>query len=321
MIHRRTALAGALATALTVAAPARAGRSLTLLVGAPPGAGPDLLARSFAPFLERHLPEREVEIRNVPGEIGLRAYRLLAEQRPTGDVLGFVSTPSLTARAIDHADASLLTRLRLLGSSQSEPVVFASPAAAPVESADSLIERTASRREAAALGTPPAGSPGHLAALEVQEAARTPLNIVTFPSSAAARQAAVAGTAAASVLALSDAVAGLREGRLVGVMPARSGPAPVAPEIAGLTVADLPVSIIIRRGLAGPASLGAAAELAFAAVMRAVAEDPEFQAQAAQSGFIADWRGGADWLRLAEAERSRLADLWRAGAWLPSGSG
>ena len=54
------------------------------------------------------------------------------------------------------------------------------------------------------IGTPAAGSPPHLAALRLQLLTQTRLNIVTFPSAPAARQAVVAGNVVAAALVNTD---------------------------------------------------------------------------------------------------------------------
>jgi len=326
----RRALLGS-AAAATLGRPARADPALvlpalTLIVGAPPGTNTDLLARSFAPFLERHLPSRRVDIRNVPGEGGLLAYRTLAETRPDGGVLGWVATPSLSARAVDHADRSLLTRLRLLGAVQREPVAFVCPAGSPIASAQELIRRSAARRDAVPLGTPPAGSPGHLAALELQVAGGTPLNIVAFPSATAARQAVLAGNLAAAAIGLGDVTTDLRDGRLTvlgiaSAMPSDAAAGLPSSQEAGLQGAGLPMSVTIRRGLAGPAGLTDELVATVSAAMRAVAADPEFAAQAGHSGFAVDWQDGPSWSLIAMEERAMLVKLWRVNPWLVSGTG
>ncbi len=322
MIARRALLGGAACLAASRAArAARSGTTLVLIVGARPGSNSDQVARAFVPFLERHLPGTSIEIRDVPGEAGLTAYRALTEAAPRGAVLGWVGTPALPSRMIDHADAGLLDRLRLIGSVQKEPIAFVSPASSPVSTARDLIERSAAEHEGVPLGTPPAGSPPHLAALRLQAVAGTGLNVVAFPSSAAARQAVLAGNVAAAALGLGDSIEGLRDGKLVGLGLASKARSAAFPDLPSLHDIGLPVSMTIRRGLAAPAALPPEIEAGFADAMQAVAADPEFTAQADQSGFLVDWLAGPGWTATAAAEREGLAALWESDPWLPTGAG
>src|SRR6476659_7421505 len=98
MIRRRHLLLAAAATAM--ARPGRASQTLTLLVGAKPGSATDEGARSFVPFLGRHLKFTDIEVRNVPGGAGLAGVLALAEAAPTGAVLGWGATPMLPARMV-----------------------------------------------------------------------------------------------------------------------------------------------------------------------------------------------------------------------------
>ena len=138
---------------------------------------------TFAPFLARHLPFTDIDIRNIPGDAGLAAARTLADASPDGSVLGWVATPTLPARMVDRGADDLMQRITLLGAVQKEPVCIVSPAATPLGSVQDIVERSADDSGAVPLGTPPPGSPPHLAALQLQAIAGTRLNIVAFPSS------------------------------------------------------------------------------------------------------------------------------------------
>src|SRR5205085_2139838 len=107
-----------------------------------------------------------------------------------------------------------IQRIRLLGLVEREPVAFVSPASQPMDSMQDIIQRAGNDADAVPLGTPPAGSPPHLAALRLQVLAQTRLNIVTFPSAAAAAQAVLAANVSAAALGLSDVIEGLPGSKL-----------------------------------------------------------------------------------------------------------
>ena len=320
MIRRRT-LIGAAAAVLAMPSVARASRTLTLLVGGPPGSVPDQNARSFAPFLQRHLPHTEIALSNLEGQSGLLAFRALAAAEPTGATLGWVGTPTLPARMVDRGGDKLMEQLVLLGAVQKEPVVIVSPAASPLTSAQDIITKAATDKDSVPFGTPAAGSPPFLAALRLQALAQTRLNIVSFPSSQAARQAVLASNVSAAALALSDAIGDLREGRLVGLGIAARKPLDAFPDMPPLRDVGLPLSAVILRGLAAPAGVPAGALEPVMAAMKAVVGDPEFVAQGDSGGFTAQWIDGAAWTTQAGTERDDLARLWETDPWLPTGTG
>lgn len=319
MIRRRQFVA--CAAALAALRPAHARDVLTLIVGAKAGSATDGQARAFLPFLSRHLPAAHISIFNVHGNAGLDALQVLAGAEPTGTAVGWVATPTLPARMVDRGVDDLLRRMTLIGAVQKEPIAIVSPAATPLTSVQDIVARAAEDADAVPLGTPPAGSPAHLAALRLQKLAGTRLNIVAFPSAAAARQAAVAGNVAAAALGLSSAIGDLREGRLVGLGIAATSRADAFPDLPPLRDSGLDLSAVIRRGLAAPAGLAEPTVRRFSHALQSVVEDPEFHALADVSGFVPVWREGTTWAREAEEERAELASLWGTEPWLQEGGG
>ena len=319
MITRRGILAG-LGAALATA-PAVAGRRVTMLVGAPPGSGLDQIARAFMPFLARHWPFTDLVVRNIPGEGGLTALNTLADAAPSGTTLGWVSTPSVSARMVDRGGENLLQRLVLLGAVQREPVAFVSPAATPLDSVQDIIRRAGEDADAVPLGTPPPGSPPHLAALKLQVVAQSRLTIVTFPSAAAARHAVLAGNVSAAALGLTDAIAALRDGRLHGIGLAARNRFGMLPDMPVLSEAGVPLTAFIRRGLAAPAGLAPEIAVHLMDILKSVAADPDFKAHADASGFLPAWTDATSWSAHVKSERADLAKLWKTEPWLPSSSG
>jgi putative tricarboxylic transport membrane protein len=319
MIRRRHLLIGA-AVALAVGPGAGVPDPITLLIGAKPGSPIDELAAMFLTFLSRQM-EARITVTNVHGGAGLAAIEALGRAEPNGMTLGWVATPTLCARMVDRGADDLLHRIMLIGAVEKEPIAIVSPAATPLNSVQDIVARAAEDAEAVPLGTPPPGSPPHLAALRLQALAGTRLNIVAFPSAAAARQAAVAGNVAAAALGLSSAIADLREGRLAGLGIAAANRADAFPDMPPLRDSGLDLSAVIRRGLAAPAGLPEPMARRLAHAMQSIVEDQEFHEQADAAGFVPAWRDGATWAVEAQEERAELAKLWATEPWLQEGTG
>jgi tripartite-type tricarboxylate transporter receptor subunit TctC len=320
VIARRRVLAAGAALALT-GRRAQAVNRITLLVGAPEDSGIDRMARIFAPVLTRHLDGTEVGIRNIPGNGGLTALTALAEAPPSGATFGWVQSPTLSARMVDRAGPDLLDRLLLLGVVEREPITFVSPAATPLDSVQDIIQRSGEDAGAVPLGTPPPGSPPHLAALRLQQIAQTRLNIITFPSPAAARQAVIGGNVAAAALGLSDVIAALRDDTLVGLGIAAHSRAAMLPDLPVLSETGVDLSASIRRGVAAPAGLPSAIAERMRAALQAVTEDTDLRDQADDAGFLVAGMAAEPWLRQVTAERADLAKLWSTDPWLSTGGG
>jgi len=315
--RRQALLAAAFAPLASVAA---ASQTVTLLIGAKPGSASDAMARAFVPFLARQLPRIEFRVVNLPGSTGLAALQELARAEPTGNVIGWVATPTLPARMVDHNADDLLQRISLVGAVEKEPIAIVSPAATPLNSVQEIVAKAAEDADAVPLGTPPPGSPPHLAVLRLQVLAGTRLNIIAFPSAAAARQAAIAGNVAAAALGLSNAIGDLREGRLAGLGIAAMNRADAFPDLPPLRDSGLDLSALIRRGPAVPAGVPDAVLSQLRSALRAAAGDPAFHDLANDGGYSVGWRDSAAWTAEAEDECRELAKLWATEPWLQEGT-
>jgi tripartite-type tricarboxylate transporter receptor subunit TctC len=326
---RRGVLAGLSLTAALplMAAGGRAGspnrpkRRVTMLLGAAEGSGPDKVARVFTRYLAPHLPNLELAVRNLPGEAGRTMLAALGEAAADGATIGWVSTPTLPARIIDRGDASLGQRIQMIGQAEREPVAFVSPSAEPANTIQDIIQRAGSDADAVPLGTPPAGSAPHLAAVRLQVLAQTRLNIVTFPSAAAAHQAVLASNVSVAALGLSDVIGDLRDGTLAAVGIAAKRRFGLLPNIPVLDEGGIQLAAVIRRGIAVPAGAPAEFIAGLADAMRAVTAEDDFRDEAETSGYYAAWEDGAAWFARTQAEQAVLAKLWETDPWLSSSGG
>ncbi|WP_439552730.1 tripartite tricarboxylate transporter substrate-binding protein [Falsiroseomonas sp.] len=310
LLRRRSALL--LAGAALLPAPAMASRRnpVELLVGAPGGSPADLWARSVAPFLERTLPRLALTVRNHPGRGGLEAVALLASARPEQKLVSVVTTPLLLARAVEAGEASPAERIAPLASVIEESMVLVGAPAGPPDMAAlrALGER-------GTLGTPPAGSAAHFAGLRLE--GRLDLARLAFPSATAARQAAISGHVAAAVLALPDAIAALREGKLVGIGIASARRSTLLPDVATLREQGLDLVASAQRGFAINPAAPDVFRAGLLAGLEAMAADQDFATQAATLGQNARFLGPDAWGRVLSRADGELRRLWAEEPWLP----
>jgi tripartite-type tricarboxylate transporter receptor subunit TctC len=326
MLRRRGVLAGlsvsaGLSAAVMAVQTPRPKRLVTILLGFPEGTDPDRIAREFGEYFASHLPGIEVGLRNLPGDAGRTMLAALGDAMPNGATAGWVITPTLPARIIDRAEPSLGQRIRIIGQVEREPVAFVSPSTAPADSIQDIIQRASDDADAVPLATPPAGSAPHLAALRLQVLAQTRLNIVTFPSAAAARQAVLAGNVSAAALGLSNVIGDIRNGDLSAIGIAARRRFGLLPDTPVLDEGGIPLAAFIRRGLAVPVDTPPELIAPLADAMRKVAEDERFREQAEAKGYYAAWDDGPAWLEKMQAEQAALAKLWETDPWLSSSGG
>jgi tripartite-type tricarboxylate transporter receptor subunit TctC len=328
-MRRRRLLAGLSVSAALASTPAitravqpnRPKRHLTILLGLTEGSGPDKIARDFVGFLVAQLPGLDIALHNVPGDAGRTMLAALGEAAPDGGTIGWVLTPTLPARVIDRAEPTLSQRIQLIGQVEREPVAFVSQSSDPVNSIQDIIQRASDDAGAVPLGTPPPGSPPHLAALRLQVLAQTQLNIVTFPSPAAARQAVLAGNVSAAALGLSEAIGDINDGNLSAIGIAARRRFGLLPDTPILDEGGIPLAAFIRRGIAVPAGTPPELIAPITAALRAVTEEDAFRDHAEASGYYAAWEDGPTWLDQMQAEQTALTKLWETNPWLSSSGG
>ncbi len=296
-------------------------RHIEMLLGVRPGTGADQAARAFGESLAAHLPGIDLTITNLPGDAGRTMLAALGTAPPNGSTIGWVITPTLPARMIDRAEPSLGQRIQLIGQIEREPVAFVSPASDPANTIQDIIQRASADADAVPLGTPPAGSPPHLAALRLQVLAQTQLNIVTFPSAAAARQAVLAGNVSAAALGLSEAIGDIRAGNLSAVGIAARRRFGVLPDTPVLDEGGIPLSAFIRRGVAVPMGTPSDFTAMLAEAMRAVAGEDGFRQQSEANGYYITWADGPAWSAQMLTEQAALVKLWETNPWLSSSGG
>jgi tripartite-type tricarboxylate transporter receptor subunit TctC len=282
--------------------------AVTLLVGGPPGGAADDWARGFAPFLERHMPGASIGVLNRPGEGGLAAARTLAAAQPDGRLIGAFATPLLLARAVEAGAVALLDQLSFVGAVAEEPVVLVGHPGTVTDLAElrALGER-------AVLGTPQAGSAAQLAGRDFARVAALP--VLSFPNPAAARQAVLAGNIACAMLAVPDAIAALREDRLVGLGVAEAQRCHLLPAVPSFREQGVPLLQAGHRGFVLPGGANPAVQTALARALREVVADNEFNMESEEKGYIARFIGEPAWDQAVRRSLASLADRWMSDPW------
>ncbi len=294
---------------------------MTILLGFPAESDPDKVARDFLACLSVHLPGIDIVPQNVPGDAGRTMLAALGAAEPGGATAGWAITPTLPARIVDRGDPSLGRRIQLIGQAEREPIAFVSRPTDPAMSMQDIVQRSGDDSGAVPLGTPPAGSAPHLAALRLQLLARTQLNIVTFPSAEAARQAVLAGNVAAAALGLSPIFADVRDGKLTAIGIAARRRFGLLPDAPVLDEGGIPLSAFIRRGLAVPAGTSPEVIGWLADAMREATQDDSFRDRAEATGIHAAWAGGEEWQAQMQTEQAELSQIWTTNPWLSSPRG
>jgi len=233
--------AGATA-ALPLAARAQAFplRSLTLVVGFPPGGTADLTARIVADGMKRSLGQ-SVIVENVPGSGGSIAagrvahaaadgYTLICGSWGTHVVNGAILTLPYDVVG-DFAPVSLLT---------SQPLLIATKAGVPAKDLGELIAWLKAAPTPASAGTAGAGGVTHLAEILFQSITGTRLQLVPYRGSPPALQDLVAGRIDLFVTPAAAALPQIRAGAIKAFAVTADRRLTIAPDIPTVDEQGLP---------------------------------------------------------------------------------
>jgi tripartite-type tricarboxylate transporter receptor subunit TctC len=305
--------------ALGTAAPALAqdaypADNIQVIVGFNPGGGTDVMARTVAPILARHLGEGvEVSIVNRPGAGGQIGWTELAAAAPDGYTLGTMNLPSMVAKLYDREPDFTLDSFTFIGTVMRDPSVMIVRADSPYTSMNDVIEAAKKAPGAITYAIGGLGGEDHFAAVQLEAAAGTDLAVVPFGGAAPARAALLGGHVALGGVNLSEVSEFADQVRILAVYSkARS---PLAADAPTALEQGFDVQIASIRGLAAPAGLPEEVEAKLVAAFDAMAEDPAFLALREAQGFPLEVVTG-DAYRALAAEQSAVAQrVWNETPW------
>jgi tripartite-type tricarboxylate transporter receptor subunit TctC len=313
-VRRRALLIGgaALATPALAQSNPWPDRPIELIVPWTAGGGTDVMARTYARFLERRIGGTIV-VQNRPGagsEVGLAA---VARSRPDGHTLAAVTMPAWVTipiernaqyRGEDFAPVALIA---------TDPSAMTVHAASDYRSVQDVIE--AARREPGRLtfGSGGIGSDDHLQLVMFQYATGTQLTHVSFGGTPQVRTA---------LLGRQLDIAGLNVGEIAAVpqnmrMLVQAGDrrSRFMPDVPTYKELGLAVDMSSERGIAAPAATPAPILARLREASADVARDPEFigamEAQFTEMRVLI----GEAWSEELKARRATYQELWRRAPW------
>ncbi len=246
MLGRRTALGLTCVLATGAGKPALAqdaNRPLRLVVGTPPGAAHDTIARLIAERL-REGEDQPILVENRPGAAGRIAVEAVRNAAPDGRTLLITPSANMVAQPLSHANlpydpfrhfapVSLLAHFQM--------VLAVAPAVGARDLAGYLAMARAEER-LRSFASPASGSLLHFLGVLVGQATGIPFEHVPYNGTAQVLPALIGGHVPAAYLLLSDAVQVHREG--VARILAASGEerSPVLPDVPTFRQGGLPIA-------------------------------------------------------------------------------
>ena len=268
----RTALAG-LALLITgpvlaQSAPGWPTRPVRIVVNFPAGGPLDILARQLAGHLANRFSQ-PFAVENITGAAGEIGANAVARAQPDGHtMLMSIDAPFTIARAMRPQGGARVDDFDWVSLMGTSGLTVAVHPSLGVRSLNELVER--GRQRALNFSTAGPGSPGHLAAAVLSEAAGVKATPVHYRGNAPAVLALVAGEVDAAIISTPGLLPHIRSGKLQALAAAASTRSALLPDTP--TVAEAGYPALAQESLYVAAVPARSPESVIRALSRAIAE-------------------------------------------------
>jgi tripartite-type tricarboxylate transporter receptor subunit TctC len=316
--RRATAALGALALSsllpLTPRAQTLPARPLRLLVGFPPGTGPDIVARLIATALAERIGQ-QVVVDNRAGAGGQLAAQAVAKSAPDGStlLLGEVGSIAIAPAAFSKLPYDPARELVGISEVARSDFLLVVPAASPHRSVADLVAAAKARSDRTNFATFGAGTPGHFGAEMLAEAGGFKIEPVHYRATGDAVTAIIAGDVAAAFVSTALGVAQVKGGRMRALATTAAARSPLMPEVptfteAGLAKIDFSAWFAVFAPAGTPAGLLDELNRQIVAITQAA----DTRTKLLDAGFSVRSTARADTERMLKAEAQRWAAVVKA---------
>lgn len=251
-------------------------RPIRLLIGFPPGAGMDAVARPYAAKLSERLGQ-PVVVENRPGAGGAVSNAAIAHAPADGYTLGFGSNGDLVIVPllikVDYDPARSFTPVTLV-SREAGFVLLAHPSFAPNNLAE-LVALAKDKPGGVQFGSGGVGLPHHIAMEQFKRLAHIDMLHVPYKGAGPMTSDIVGGSLMLGIGNVT-ALPLIRAGKLKALAVTASGRIPALAEVPTFSEQGYAIEASGWFGLIGPAGLPSALVQTLASASRKVSEDPAF---------------------------------------------
>lgn len=305
-----------LVAALLVVAPALATaeypeRQLRLVVGFPPGSGPDVVARTLGQKLGETLRQSLV-VDNKAGAGGQIAAQGVAKGTPDGYtlLLGEVGSIAIAPAAFSKLPYDPAKELAGVSEVVRAYFLLVVPATAPHRSVADFIAAAKGKSDRVNFGTFGAGTPGHFGAEMFGDAAGFKVESVHYRATGDAVTAIVSGDVQAAFVSTALGAAQVRGGKMRALATTAAQRSPLLPDVPTFTEAGWPkidfsawFAVFVPAGT--PTPIADTLSRAVAASVQA----PDVKQKLQDAGFTVLGTTRADTERMLKAEAPRWAGV------------
>ncbi len=286
-------------------------KPIEVVVGFAAGGETDIMARKLAPFIAKHLGGgATLIVVNKPGASGAIAYALIERAKPDGYTLGVVNVPPLTFVPMQREAGYNPANIELLGRVVADPTTLVTNKSSKYDTLQQVVAQLKRDPGSVSIGFNGVGTNGHLALLQLEQAAGIKVNAVAFKGTGESKIALAGGHV--DLIFGSESLFPNPDKESVPVkviaqfMEKR---APGLPNVPTAIEGGLKVVMPSERGFGIPKALPAERAARIEKALEAAVHDPEFVKSASMFATIIAWLPGKSWQRELARQEPALQAL------------
>lgn len=286
-------------------------KPIELVVGFAAGGETDVLARTLAPFLQKHLSApNSIVVVNKPGASGAIANSYVQRAPKDGYTLAMVNTPPMNFLPLVQSTPYDPEQFALVGRVVSDPTLLVARDESSFKSLKELVASVKAKPESISIGQNGLGSNGGVA-----------LNMLQLESGATFNEVPFAGTGQSKIALMGSHVDMIFTSHTAVPNPAGEQTklrilaqfvaerAPMLPDVPTAREEGFDVVVPSDRGLAVDKDVPADIRDKLQAALEAALKDPGFLEAAKSFSAILAYKPGPDWQADIDAAREPLTRL------------
>lgn len=286
-------------------------KPIELVVGFAAGGETDVLARTLAPFLQKHLSDKaNIVVVNKPGASGSIANSYVQRATKDGYTIGMVNTPPMNFMPLVQNTPYNPDQFALIGRVVSDPTLLVVRDDNPIKSLKELVNAVKANPESVSVGQNGLGSNGGVA-----------LNILMLESGASFNEVPFSGTGQSKIALMGQHVDMIFASHTAVPTPDQEQTklrilaqfvedrAPMLPAVPTAKEEGFDVVVPSDRGLAVDKGVSPDIQSKLQHALEAALNDPEFLNAAKAFAPILAYKNGAQWQADIDAAKPSLSKL------------
>lgn len=286
-------------------------KPIELLVGYAAGGSTDVMARTLAPFVAKHLGSgAQIVVINRPGASGEISMTQLQRAKPDGYTLGIVNMPGYFFLPMYRKSAYDPKEIALIGRVVSDPTILVVRDDSKFKTLIDVVKDAKNKPGTISVGHNGIGTNGHLAIVRLERATGAKFNLIPYNGTAQQKVALAGGHLDIEMVAASEIPDPKQEAVPIRMLAQfankkvdRVGNVPTTYEL------GFPVEMTAERGFAAPAGLPLEEKRRLIAALQAAMSDPEYLKAAVNDGPFLAFMAGEQWEQSLAGEATMYEDI------------